>query len=335
MPRLRSDAGRNMILLALFLAALLAGLSLFALDRSSQYVWGMPVGGAALVGAVMAICTALVIGALPREDVDADPGSTSAAAERELRLLDEQTALLRQIHEHTMLSEGSKRLLYRTKELDLLRHAIEEDIARGDYDAALTMCTTMAEEFGFRSEAEAFRETIESMRREHYEKSLQESMATLEAAIAEHDWAAARQEAARVRRLFPEAGIVEELDARIEAARESHKAAMIERFVAAAEHGEDETAMRLLRELDRYLTREDATRLHDTAQGVVGRHRENLSVQFNIAVRDRNWAEAVRVGNDIVREFPNSKMAEEVRSMIEVLQTRATHAAVHAASGAV
>ncbi|HMN96304.1 MAG TPA: hypothetical protein PKC43_08335 [Phycisphaerales bacterium] len=320
----RRDA---MIFAALATAGVLILLAVLTATRPDLGAWTQTLFAASGIGAVVALCTAFAIAGLSGSEGDA------ARSVRTIEdLLREQVRLLAQVHEHTMLSEGGKRLLYRAKELDLLRHAIEEDIARGDYDAALTMCTTMAEEFGFRVEAETFRETIESMRREHVERSVQESLAALDAALNDRDWMAARHEAARIRRLYPDAPAVDDLEPRIERARQAHKTAMIERFVTAADHGEDETAMALLRELDRSLSREDAAMLQERAQGVVARHRENLSVQFNIAVRDRNWAEAVRVGNDIVREFPNSKMAEEVRSMIDVLQTRATQAAVQAAS---
>src|SRR5690606_17316198 len=100
---------------------------------------------------------------------------------------DEQTALLRQIHEHTLLSDKAKRLVYRSKELQLLRSAIEADIGQGDYDAALTLCTEMAEDFGFREEAEGFRQTIEHVRREAYEGQLHEAMHALDERLQARD----------------------------------------------------------------------------------------------------------------------------------------------------
>ena len=81
--------------------------------------------------------------------------------------------------------------------------------------------------------------------------------------------------------------------------------------------------MSLLKQLDRYLSREEAGRLAKVAEGVVVKHRENLGAQFKLAVNDRRWGEAARVGETIMAEFPNAKMAEEVRSMIDILQTRA------------
>ena len=77
-------------------------------------------------------------------------------------------------------------------------------------------------------------------------------------------------------------------------------------------------------------TVEEAERLAEVAQGVIVRHRENLGVQCKRAVNDQRWAEAARLGDTIISEFPNTQMAAEVRSMIDVLRTRATQAALAA-----
>jgi hypothetical protein len=46
-------------------------------------------------------------------------------------------------------------------------------------------------------------------------------------------------------------------------------------------------------------------------------------VRFKLAVQDRAWIDAVRVGERIVADFPNSQMAAEVRGMLDVLRERA------------
>lgn len=236
--------------------------------------------------------------------------------------------LLEQMSEHTMLTDNTRRVLFRTRELDLLRATIEEDINHGDYDAALVLCDDMGQRFGAREEAEQFRSRILRARHEHYEANVQAAVSRLDQMLAERDWSHAHEEAARIRRLFPDAAVAADLDQRINAARQDHKRDLEGRFIDAAGREDVETAMPLLRELDRYLSQEDATRLRELAQGVIARHRENLGVQFKLAVNDRRWAEAARIGQAIIEEFPNSKMAVEVRPMLDVLRTRATQAAV-------
>jgi hypothetical protein len=237
---------------------------------------------------------------------------------------------LSQIHENTMLSDAAKRVLFRDRELDLLRKAIEADISRGDFHAGLTLCDEMANLFGHREEAEKFRERLLQAGHDSYEAQVHTALSEFDRVLAERDWAKAYEESARIKRLYPESQLVHELDQRILQARDDHKRDLEGQFIQAAEHNNVNQAMRLLKTLDRYLTREEAGRLANVAQSVVVKHREALSRQFKDAVSDHRWAEAAQVGDEIMAEYPNTKMADEVRSMIDVLRVRATQAAVTA-----
>jgi hypothetical protein len=234
------------------------------------------------------------------------------------------------ILEHTMLSDNAKRVLFRERELQLLRDAIEEDIARGDYNAAITLCDEMANLFGYREEAEAFRSRIAQARQEQYELEVEAAADQLDASLAERNWAAVHQQAARIRRLYPDSHLVGDLDRRIQMARDEHKRELEARFLEAARNDDLESAMGLLKQLDRYLTRDEAGRLTEVAKGVIVRHRDDLGGRFRQAVAEHRWSQAARLGEMIISEFPNTQMAAEVRSMLEVLRTKSGQAAVAA-----
>lgn len=240
--------------------------------------------------------------------------------------------MLAQLYQNSMLSDIAKRVLFRDQELDLLRRAIEEDIQHRDYSAGLTLCDDMANVFGRREEAEAYRTRILQAGHAAYEDKVLQALNQFEQILQARDWASAHREAATIRRLYPAHHLVQELDQRILQAREDHKKELESQFLEAAQRDEVDTAMTLLKELDRYMTREEAGRLANIAQSVVSKHREHLSMQFKLAVNDHRWAEAAQVGDAIIREFPNSKMADEVRSMIDMLRVRASQAAVMAQS---
>jgi hypothetical protein len=296
---------------------------------------GIVLGNATM--AAIAVLAIVILGALAMIVVvllEMAAGRTLAATPAASAGDGDLRALLAEIHEHTMLSDSAKRVLFRDREIDMLRSAIEEDIARGDHNAAISLCDDMARLFGYREEAEAFRARIAQSRTDHYENQVQAAIEQLDGYLAVRDWPRAHQEAARIRRLFPESHLVHDLDERINGAREACKRELEQRFIEAAQREEIESSMDLLRQLDRYLTREEAGRLAPLAQGVVMKHRKNLETHFKLAVADRMWAEAAEVGQTIMNEFPNTKMAEEVRSMIQVLRTRATQAAMTAQASA-
>ena len=56
---------------------------------------------------------------------------------------------------------------------------------------------------------------------------------------------------------------------------------------------------------------------------MIGKARENLGAQFRLAVQDRQWERAAEIGDRIIDEFPNTRMASEVRAMIDTIRERA------------
>ncbi len=231
-----------------------------------------------------------------------------------------------ELRDNSMLSDNAKRVLFRDRELDLLRGAIEDDIARGDYNAAITLCDEMSALFGQRQEAEAFRSRAAHARAQRYELEVQAALDQFDASLEECDWEIVHQQAARIRRLYPDSHRVGDLDFRIQSARNKRKGELESRLLEAAEQDDSGAAMGLLKQLDHYLSREEAQRLADVAQGVILRHRESLGHAFRKAVSEHRWAQAAEQGEAIIAEFPNSKMAVEVRPMIEVLLSRAGEA---------
>lgn len=254
-------------------------------------------------------------------------GGDMAAAEMEI------VQLLRAIRDHAGLSDQARRVLFREQETELLRQAVEADIAEGKYDVALRIARQMAEVFGEVEQSESFRQRILESRHQHYEQNATQAMAELRALLASRNFVAAHQAAERIRRLFAESPQVAEIDRLMADARAEHKASLEREFLELAAKEDAEAAMGVLRVLDRYLTADEAARLREVAQGVVVRHRENLGVRFKLAVSDHQWAEAARIGEEIIAEFPNAKMAEEVRSMIGVLRDRAARAVGTGAAG--
>ena len=236
-------------------------------------------------------------------------------------------ATIERLHETMMLSDNAKRALFREHEIGLLRNAIEQDIAEGKYFTAMTICNELSDVFGDREEAEVLRARILEANHARYDEDAAHAVEQFEALLKAHNWRAAHQLRARIERLFPESGHSVGLDARIAMARNEHKQELESEFLEASRREDAEVAMALLRELDRYLSPDEAERYRELAGGVVARHRDNLGLRFKLAVRDREWTRALEAGEEIIAEFPNTKMADEVRGMLEVLRAKATGAA--------
>ena len=227
------------------------------------------------------------------------------------------------LQENIVLSDDARRVLNRKKEGELLRAAIEEDIRTGDFDAAMVLVRELAERFGYRNDAEAFRSRIEASRSNTVHTQINDAILGLDTMIGEGRWDAAFAEAARITRVYNESHAVEGLRHRVESARTRYKEDLERRFLQAAHEGEVEEAMELLREMDQYHSEQESEQFLEVARGVIGKARENLGAEFKLALHDKAWDRAERVGHRIIEEFPNTRMAVEVRGMIDTIRERA------------
>lgn len=225
--------------------------------------------------------------------------------------------------EHAALSDDARRVLNRRADRHLLRQAIEEDMQSGDHEAALVLVRELAERFGYRSDAEELRARIEAARFEAVEQRITEAIGRLDALIVARRWDEAMTEAARITRTHPDSHRVEGLRHRVEQARATYKMDLERRFLLAAQQDRVDDAMTLLHEMDQYMSEQEAGPLREVARGVIGKARENLGVQFRLAVQDRRWRHAAELGDRIIADFPNTRMAQEVRGMIDGIRSRA------------
>jgi hypothetical protein len=241
---------------------------------------------------------------------------------------------LRLLRDQSSLSDDARRVLNRQTERNLLCRAIEEDISAQAWDAATVLCEELSERFGYRADAEEFRARIDLARSEIQDRRVNDSIARLDGLIVQRRWDVALREAARIGRLFPDAPRVENLRQRVESARGVYKQDLERRFLEAAHGARVEEAMSLLKELDLYLTENEAEPYREVARGVISKARENLGAQFKIAVQDRQWPTAAALGRRIINEFPNTRMAQEVRGLLDGILQRANQGGQGAVLGA-
>jgi len=268
----------------------------------------------------LAVIAALAPIALKRET---SQGSSSADTHEIKRGFVQLRKSLETLVHEGGLSEAAKRVLHRREERELLRSAIEQDIADEDWEAAMVLVRELAERFGYRADADEFRTRIEHARAETLDRRVSDAITHFEELLRSGQWAAAHQEAARIERLFPDSHRVDTLVARVGEAKQQYKLDLQRSFLHAAQRDEIDTAMKLLKQLDDYLTEDEVEKLREVARGVVGKALDNLGARFKLLIEDKEWAQAVEVGQRLIKDFPNTRMADEVHEMLDVLRERA------------
>ncbi|MGP1272897.1 MAG: hypothetical protein ACTS22_06150 [Phycisphaerales bacterium] len=294
------------------LALLAAGLFFSLSERGSG-------DGLVLAGAVCFVVTASASGvaALLLEN------DTHSSGEDMVSILRDVNRSIRGLRDQAALSDDARRVLNRSNERELLCRAIEEDIRRHDWEAAQVLTTELAARFGYEQDAERFRMQIDLARAEGMDADIADRVAGLDRMIVERRWEAAFEEARRIAEAFPASQRVRSLTDRVSRSRQQYKEDLERRFLLAAQADRVDEAMDLLRELDTYLSEQEAEPFREVARGVIGKAKENLGAAFKLAYQDRQWGMAVGLGEQIIEQFPNSRMAAEARTLLPELQERA------------
>lgn len=249
--------------------------------------------------------------------------SVAHRVERLESLLEDMARSARKQLELTALSDQSKSLLFREREIEAFRETIHEDLMRQDYRSAQALIDTIEKRLGYVEEAARLRAEVEASQKATLQEKIDAAYARIEGTIDEKDWPRALREAKRLIRIFPDNTRLAMLPERIEGARIRHKRDLLQNYGEAVRKNDVDRSIELLKELDTYLTPQEAAALEESARGVFRAKLHNLGVQFAIRVTDGQWADAITVGDEIVRDFPNSRMAQEVRQKADNLRTKA------------
>jgi len=239
--------------------------------------------------------------------------------------------ILEAIRESTTLSDQAKQIAYRHKDRETLRHAIREDIDKNDYEAAYWLVTEMEKRFGNRAEASQLRELIDSSRKGFIEREVRESLDHFDQLLRRFDWAGCHREMDQLMRLFGGHSEVQHLPDRIANAKETHKRELLKEWMDSVQKDDVNRSVELLKQLDQYLTPGEAESYIEIARDVFKKKLNHLSAQFSLHVTDRNWNDAVRIGQQIIDEFPNTLIAKQVKDRMPILQEKAAGISIPAA----
>ena len=257
---------------------------------------------------------------------------TGHAAARDLQQrihdrLEQLVASTTRIGESQLLSDRAKSVAYREKDREAIRSAINEEMGRGEWEAAYALADQFEQAFGSKNEADRFRNEIKGKRNEGMQKEITEVVALIDRYTRTEQWTAAVREAEKLHEKYTTNDQVRALPGEIEARRQGHKKQLLQSWHEAVARHDVDGSIEILKQLDIYLTRAEAQSMQDTARGVFKEKLNNLGAQFAASIREHRWAEAIRVGEQIQGEFPNSRAAQEVGEKMVMLRQRASEPA--------
>ena len=236
--------------------------------------------------------------------------------------LHRQSAQIHTIAENSSLSDWSKQIVYREKDFEYLRDQIRAAFIRDDWAGAERMIRDMADKLGHTDEAERLRVELDQARQATLSEKIVAALARFEELCAAQRWQPALAEVERLTGQYPEEERIQALPALLNQRRSEHKRALLKQYDDAVSREDVDAAHQLLLQLDMYLTANEVAALKDSARGVFRARLMQLGARFSVAVNDRRFDDAIRIGELVIKEYPNSRYAHEITEMLPALQRR-------------
>ena len=233
-------------------------------------------------------------------------------------------AIFTQISENLLLSDAIKSVAFRDNDQAVLKEAIKQDSRREKWESAELLIDELERRFGCRVEAQRLREELLNYRNASTRDKIESSVKNIESLWMIHSYGDAQKEIENLLRLYPDDEQVLNLKGQTEKRRNGHKKELLDRLHQTVESNDVEQGVEILKLLDPYLTVSEAAALEESARDVFRAKLHNMGVQFSLFVTERKWTQALNVGKHIVDEYPNSRMAQEVREKMNALEQRAT-----------
>lgn len=312
------------LLIGLIVLAVSGGSTLIGVGilrwSATEGLWLVVAGGVLVLGFVTAavVCFVLI-------KIDAHSVRASATMHDVLEELEKQRVCLNVMAENSRLSDAARSLSHRQEERDTLRTAIDAEVDRHDWEAAAYLIAEMERRFGYKEEAHRLAEHVRREQAAYYQAEVEKALPLVEQLFDVHAWGRATQEINRLLAAFPNEPRFAQLKQELPIRRRARKDELVRRFTEAVQRDDIDidAGMNVLKELDQYLTRDEAKQLEESARKVVKGKLLQLGVRFRFAVTEERWRDALEVAVNIIEEFPNSQIASEVRERLKVLRERA------------
>ncbi len=309
-------------------ALIIFGIGIY-LAAMPPHNWGMLSAGAA---SLVALGVTWPIARILSSAKVLDTAGTEELLQPLTDRIDQMSILLNLMSEQQLLSDRAKVVAFREKDREALRRAINEEMAKGDYEAAFALADDVERTFGYRAEAERLRNEIRNKRQEGVRKQINEVVAIIDRHTRIEQWNGAMREAERLMGMFPDNEQVKNLPHEIDARRQAHKKQLLQSWQEAVARHDVDGSIEILRQLDPYLTPAEAEGMQETARGVFKEKLNNLGAQFSNSIRDHKWLDAIKTGEQIMRDFPNSRASQEVKEKMDALRQRSAEPASTAAA---
>lgn len=278
-----------------------------------QLAWLLAAAGGLIAFTVMLTKLSKIVDAL---------WDNSTKLEKVAEALEKNRSLLKQINQSAQLSETAKTVAFRDADQQTMREAVLDKLQQHDFEATYKIIDEIAGQAGYGEFAEKLRDEADKYRDATDQERVNQVIAHIEKLFESYQWTRASTLIERLIRTEPNSEKAKEMRQKLLDKKEERKKVLLNAWDDAVKRQVTDRSLEILRELDMYLTPNEGLALQEAARDIFRNKLHNLGVQFSLAISGKQWTRALRTGRQITRDFPNSKMAEEIREKWDVLKQK-------------
>ncbi len=227
---------------------------------------------------------------------------------------------LAQINHSTRVSETAKAIAFRDADRQSLREAVFDKLQQQEFSAAEEIINEIAKRPEYKELAEQLRIQTDRYHDATDHERLNQVMAHINKLIDDCQWGRASAQIEGLIKAHPDNEQAKAMRQILLDKKQERKRILLAAWDDAIQSQETDRSLDILKELDQYLTPNEGLALQEAARDAFRTKLHNLGVQFAIAVSEKRWVGALDVGQNIIADFPNSKMSEEIRGKLDVLK---------------
>jgi len=227
---------------------------------------------------------------------------------------------LTQINHSTRVSETAKAIAFRDADKQSLREAVFDKLQQQEFDAAQQIINEIARRPEYSDLAGQLKEQVEKYHAATDKERINQAVAHIERLLDNCRWARASAQIEGLIKAYPDYEKAKLMRQILLDKKQERKKILLAAWDDAVRQQETDRSLEILKELDLYLTPNEGLALQEAARDIFRTKLHNLGVQFSIAVTEKQWTGALNIGQQIIKEFPNSRMSEEIRGKLNVLE---------------
>jgi hypothetical protein len=245
-----------------------------------------------------------------------------AKLERMAEALEKSRSVFAQLEQTARLSEVAKTIAFRDADRQSLQEAVFDKLQQQDFEATYEIIDEIARHPEYKKLAEQLHAQADKYRDATDAERAKQVIAHIEELFEEYQWARASAQIESLIKACPKSEEAKELRQKLLDKKQERKKVLLTAWDDAVQRQATDRSLEILRELDLYLTPNEGLALQEAAKDVFKTKLHNLGVQFSFAVSGKNWAKAIQIGSEITHDFPNSRIAGEIREKWNVLEQK-------------